>query len=301
MKRHQRSNGTSSVGTSEDGEESSSVPDDEDDAQAIIEQLSNIEAPTVAELATRSALLQWSMPSSTENVTLNFNDLEFEILLADRGKDGRYKQLFKGQSLSCRIQDLSPGKEYACILQVYLGDQHCYASDPLIFNTPKCEPDAPSGIKLSTRTKNSLQLKWNAPADNGATILHYILESDIGKNGEFQEITKTRNKTFNYTKLQPTTVYHFRLAAVNEIGQSAYSPIACYETSMSSPLQPQPPYLQNATSSSLQLGWQRRPSDEEYILQMMEYGQHGYFNMYDGTDTSYKCAGLRRATSFQFR
>lgn len=301
MRRHQRSNGTSSVGTSEDGEESSSVPDEEDDAQAIIEQLSSIQAPTVAELGTRSALLQWTMPSSSENVTLNFNDLEFEILLADRGKDGRYKQLFKGQSLSCRIQDLSPGKEYACILQVYLGDQHCYASDPVNINTPRCEPDTPVSIKLSARTKNSLQLKWNAPADNGAQILHYILESDLGKKNDFQEITRTKYKTFNYTKLQPATAYLFRLAAVNEVGQSNYSQTVCYETAMNSPSQPQPPFMQNATSTSLRLGWHRRPTDDEYIVQMMELGHSGYFNMYDGPETTYECTGLRRATAFQFR
>lgn len=277
------------------------MPDEEDDAQAIIEQLSSIQAPTVAELTPRSALLQWTMPPSSDNVTLNFNDLEFEILLADRGKDGRYKQLFKGQSLSCRIQDLSPGKEYACILQVYLGDQHCYASDPVVFSTPRCEPNAPTDIKLQARTKNSLQLKWNAPPDNGAAIQHYILECDYGKNGEFAEVSKTKYKTYNYNKLQPATAYHFRLAAVNEVGRSNFSPIVRYETAMNPPLQPQTPYLQNATSTSLRLGWQRRPTDEEYVLQMLEYGQQGYFNMYDGPDTTYECTGLRRATSFQFR
>lgn len=289
------------MGTSEDGEESSSVPDEEDDAQAIIEQLSSIQAPTVNELSPRSALLQWIMPPSTDNVTLNFNDLEFEILLADRGKDGRYKQLFKGQSLSCRIQDLSPGKEYACILQVYLGDQHCFASEPVVFSTPRCEPNAPTDIKLHARTKNSLHLKWNVPADNGAPILNYILECDHGKNGEFVEISRTKYKTYNYNKLQPSTAYNFRLAAVNEVGRSQYSPVARYETATNPPAQPYPPYLQNATSSSLRISWQRRLQDEEYILQMVEFGQQGYFNVYDGPETTYDCNGLNRATAFQFR
>lgn len=39
-------NGASSVGTSEDGEESSSVPDEDDD-QLIIEQLSDVQSPEV--------------------------------------------------------------------------------------------------------------------------------------------------------------------------------------------------------------------------------------------------------------
>uniref|UniRef100_A0A336JVJ1 CSON007935 protein n=1 Tax=Culicoides sonorensis TaxID=179676 RepID=A0A336JVJ1_CULSO len=300
LRRQQRSNGTSSVGTSEDGEESSSVPDEEDDQQAIIDQLANIQAPTVAELTSRSALLQWTTPPSSDNVSLNLSDLKFEILLADRGKDGRYKQLFKGQSLSCRIKDLSPGKEYACVLQVYLGDTHCSSSEPVVFCTPKCEPNAPTDIKLTTRTKNSLQLKWNAPADNGAHILHYILECDNGKNGDFVEVCKTKCKQYCYNKLQPSTAYLFRLAAVNECGRSNYSPIVKFETAVNPPQQPQQPYLQNATSSSLRLGWNRRPTDDEYQLQMSDF-QQGYFNVYVGHENVYECVGLRRASSFQFR
>ena len=41
-------NGASSVGTSEDGEESSSVPDDEDDCNMIKDQLSAIQSPSVS-------------------------------------------------------------------------------------------------------------------------------------------------------------------------------------------------------------------------------------------------------------
>lgn len=47
LRRNNR-NGASSVGTSEDGEESSSgVPDEEDDIQLLIEQLSDIQSPEV--------------------------------------------------------------------------------------------------------------------------------------------------------------------------------------------------------------------------------------------------------------
>lgn len=111
-------NGASSVGTSEDGEESSSVPDDEDDVQSIIEQLSTVQLPQVSEITSRGALLQWAVPTSTENVVLNSRDLQYDVLLSDRGKEGKYKVIFKGQSLSCRIRDLRPGQEYYVCLQV---------------------------------------------------------------------------------------------------------------------------------------------------------------------------------------
>lgn len=48
-------NGASSVGTSEDGEESSSVPDEDDDVASIIEQLSNVQLPQVSEITSRGS------------------------------------------------------------------------------------------------------------------------------------------------------------------------------------------------------------------------------------------------------
>lgn len=106
------------MGTSEDGEESSSVPDEDDDAASIIEQLSNVQLPQVTEITSRGALIQWTVPPSTENVVLNSRDLQYHVLLSDRGKEGKYKVIFKGKSMSCRIRDLRPGQEYYVCLQV---------------------------------------------------------------------------------------------------------------------------------------------------------------------------------------
>lgn len=113
-------NGASSVGTSEDGEESSSVPDEEDDVQSIIDQLSSVQSPQVTEVTNRAALVQWTPPASTESVVLNTRDLRYDVLLSDRGREGKYKVIFQGQSLSCRIRDLRPGQEYSVCLQVIL-------------------------------------------------------------------------------------------------------------------------------------------------------------------------------------
>lgn len=94
------------------------MPDEEDDVQLIIDQLSTVQLPQVSEITSRGALLQWTPPASTENVVLNARDLRYDVLLSDRGKEGKYKVIFKGQSLSCRIRDLRPGQEYYVCLQV---------------------------------------------------------------------------------------------------------------------------------------------------------------------------------------
>lgn len=295
-------NGASSVGTSEDGEESSSVPDDEDDVQSIIEQLSTVQLPQVSEITSRGALLQWTAPASSENVVLNSRDLQYDVLLSDRGKEGKYKVIFKGQSLSCRIRDLRPGQEYYVCLQVHFQEVNGSPSEAAVFTTPPCEPDQPLRPKLLARSKNSLQLRWNAPNDNGSHIQHYLLEFDDGKGKDFIEIGKTKGKQYSLQKLSPSTWYTFRLAAINECGKSIYSETATYRTSGNPPPQPAPPTLQSATPTSLYVTWLRQSQDEEYVLQINDNESgHGFLPAYNGRDVFYECQNLRRATSFQFR
>lgn len=63
------------------------------------------------------ALIQWSAPAS-EGLASHTRDLQYNVLLSDRGKEAKYKVIFKGKSLSCRIRDLRPGQEYYVCLQV---------------------------------------------------------------------------------------------------------------------------------------------------------------------------------------
>lgn len=155
---------------------------------------------------------------------------------------------------------------------------------------------------MIARTKSSLQLRWSAPNDNGSHIQQYILEYDDGKGNDFTEICKTKGKQYTLQKLQSSTWYTFRLVAINECGKSEYSDTVSYSTSVNPPQQPDPPTLQNATSSSLYVTWIQRAQDEEFILQINDNESgHGFLPAYTGRDVSYECQNLRRATSFQFR
>lgn len=104
-------------------------------------------------------------------------------------------------------------------LKVNLDGLQGAASEPLVFSTPACPPDPPLPPELKGRRRDSLQLKWNAPPDNGAPIYQYVLEWDEGRGEGFVEIFKNRNKQHNVIRLQPATSYRFRIAAVNECGK----------------------------------------------------------------------------------
>jgi hypothetical protein len=85
------------------------------------------------------------------------------------------------------------------------------------FTTKSCEPDQPFPPKKITCTKTSINLRWNAPSDNGAHIGKYVLEFDEGKGpgSGFVECFTGRSKSFNMGKLMSQTHYRFRLCAVS--------------------------------------------------------------------------------------
>ncbi|CAH0556764.1 unnamed protein product [Brassicogethes aeneus] len=300
--------GMNSVGNSEDGEESS-VPDEDESIQIITDILSSVQAPVVSELSSRSALLQWGHPtklseaasSDSLEIDISEQDLRYEVLLSDKSKEMKFKSIYSGPSLSCRIQDLKPGQEYSVCLQVHLDELQGSATDPIKFDTPPCEPDQPQIPKLINRTKNLLQLKWNAVNDNGSHIQHYILEYDDGKGGEFT-VCKSKSKTHTLQKLQPATAYKFRLAAVNSVGKSAYSDTVAYATYDNPPTKPNPPTLLEANVYSLHLTWQNRPKDDEYTLQKNNPKTgHGFLTEYNGRENHHVCHNLQHCSEYRFR
>lgn len=179
----------------------------EEEVQHIKEQLSLVAGPKVSEILSRSALLQWVPPPNSETFQFSAPDLFYEILLSDSAKYAKYKSIFKGQSLSCRIQDLRPGVEYSVCLRVHYQNVQGLESPTTIFNTVPCAPDAPLPPKLLTRSKNTLQLRWNVTTDNGAHIQHYVLEYDCGRGMDFVEVCRTKGKQYTLTKLIPSTSY----------------------------------------------------------------------------------------------
>merc|ERR1719419_2216300 len=211
--------------------------------------------------------------------------------------------------MECYLTDLRPHTEYHIRVHAVLKSMNLKggASDTVSFETNACEPDQPAPPKQTTRSKTSIQLRWNAPNDNGAHIQHYVLESDegssiSGQGGHFVTIYEGRARAFNVPKLQPSTPYKFRLIAVNELGKSRPSEIASFTTQGSAPSQPVPPSVAEITESTLRLLWSKRPCDDEFTLQMDDMiTGHGFLPQYNGPEVEHIVTGLRRNTSYRFK
>ncbi|CAH0749158.1 unnamed protein product [Diatraea saccharalis] len=293
--------GGASSGAWSEGEGSSAGAsvqgDDENDTQAVLDLLSATRTPQVSDITPTSALVQWNSPIP-EGVTLPNIDLTYDLLLGDKDSK-RYKAIYSGHSLSCRVRDLKPGCEYSVCLQIRAGDLTGAASEAAIFRAPAAPPDRMSPVRVTQRNRNSLQLRWNSVSDNGARLSHYLLEMNVGEG--FVELAKPRTRQHTANNLRPQTQYRFRIAAVNECGQGEWSDETVAWTTGSPPPAPAPPILQSATADTLTLSWDRK-ADEEFTLQMDDPTRgHGFLPIYNGPDRAYVCSGLRRATEYRFR
>jgi len=90
--------------------------------------------------------------------------------------------------------------------------------------TPAGVPGAPTALAATSGTDSAVPLAWTAPASNGgASITGYVVEWT--PSGGSASTVSTGSASTNYTKsgLTNNTEYGFRVAAVNSVGQGAWS------------------------------------------------------------------------------
>uniref|UniRef100_T1IZQ5 receptor protein-tyrosine kinase n=1 Tax=Strigamia maritima TaxID=126957 RepID=T1IZQ5_STRMM len=300
--------GNSSTTGSEENDETNK--EQEEESKVLIELLSKVFPPKVSEVDARSAFLRWKPPdmsSEDENkkndLSIRESDFTYDVLLSDHGKDSKYRVIYSGSALEYKLTDLKPATEYHVCLEAVMDELRGKISEAVVFKTKCCEPDIPGPPKVVNRTKTSLTLRWNPSADNGSKVINYILEYDEGRgDGKFVELLRTSSKQPKISKLNASTCYKFRVSAVNEIGRSKTSESYACMTSGSPPSQPIPPQLKEAHVTRLLVSWQKRPTDDEFTLQMEdEDSGHGFLPVYNGKETLCMCSNLLRNTEYKFR
>lgn len=85
-------------------------------------------------------------------------------------------------------------------------------------------PEAPSSLNVST-AGHSLKLTWEVHGGNRTSI---AVERRVGNRSNWERITKLPGRTTEFTdsSVSPGQTFCYRVRAVNEVGESAYSNIA---------------------------------------------------------------------------
>ncbi|XP_050695268.1 fibronectin type-III domain-containing protein 3A-like isoform X4 [Eriocheir sinensis] len=279
------------------GEEEVQGEDGEDPRNTLQHLLSQVKPPKVVEVTPHKAILQWVAPDlGGHQEELAVTELQYEVFL----NDILYDTICTTQ---LSITTLKPATDYRVFLHCLCGSVRGESSGVTSFQTEPTVPDAPQLPKMGHKSKTSLQFRWttNHLKDNGSRITAFILELCSG-SGEWTEVYRGKNKQHTISKLQPNTRYKVRLAAVNDLGKSDYSPETVAFTSGVVPSQPPAPTLDYASVTYLSLGWSKRPTDDSYTLQMEDsLNGYGFQPVYNGQETRFVCQGLRRNTYYKFR
>ncbi|UXI20835.1 hypothetical protein NH340_JMT06778 [Sarcoptes scabiei] len=146
-------------------------------------------------------------------------------------------------------------------------------------------PDPPGKPFIMSFTSRSVNLSW-APSINShnSPVLNYIIHTRIGENGDWDSmngISTLDNRTeYFIDKLQPFTVYSFRVIAVNAIGASQPSKDSYYTVTLREIPDGIPIGFRviNKTSSSLSLEWHPPPRNTihgEFIGYRLRYHKTG--------------------------
>ncbi|XP_065841086.1 fibronectin type-III domain-containing protein 3A-like [Oscarella lobularis] len=270
-------------------------------------QIINVE---VGDTTSRSASISWSLDEAKGKVV-------YELFVGNEKKDTtKLKSVYKGNGLAYKLDQLTPGKEYFIRVRAYdeskedSPTESLYGESKVVTVKTLSEvPDKPSQLRLASRTKNSITVKWNAPYHNGSDISAYHLYWDQGREDEEFVLTYSGSqKQHKLIKLAQGHAYRFKVCAENALGKSEMSEIERFATQTGPPAAPSEPHLISSTPRSLTIGWnstQSSSSDVEslqYTLEMEDSATgYGFRSVYHGSDDQFTSTDLTSYTEYSFR
>jgi hypothetical protein len=216
--------------------------------------------------------------------------------------------IYQGQLTSCVVdtmETLCRGHTHQVAVSACASGETGEPSQRVDVTVPALAPEQPPPPKIVSRTKNSLGLRWNAPAANGSPITHYSLEWDQS-TGDYKEVYSGKKKEFKLPqKLPPGSQNLFRVRARNAVGWSEFSEDTVHSMGQAPPPAPPPPSLSSRSSHSLSLHWTTPPGPgcvTSYCLEMDDPNSgYGFCPVYQGDGLSYTCRDLQRVTVYNFR
>nr|XP_023686147.1 fibronectin type III domain-containing protein 3B-like isoform X2 [Paramormyrops kingsleyae] len=281
------------------------LQDRHSDAKSANDKPLGIKAPQVSDVQAHRARLSWVPPAGLADGE-GRRSCRYQVELCERRWDRTPCAVYSGEACECVLEGLRPATEYHVRLTAVC-DSAGRASF-VSFTTLSGVPDCPRPPRLSLCSKSSLMLQWKAPADNGSEITQYLLEWDEGKTStSFRPCYSDTQTHCRLTQLCPSTGYTFRLAALNNIGTSGFSPEVSFHTAGPLPPLPQAPRLVCTGITWITMEWSRPeglPPEEvlSYTLEGRKEASGAPFETkYNGDGLGCTVDGLRNSVQYSFR
>lgn len=173
-------------------------------------------------------------------------------------------------------------------------------------------PQAPTSLSLSDPTRNTVDLDWTAPQDNGGSqISDYRVEysSNGGSSWNVFSHEPSINTEITVTGLQAGTNYSFRVGAVNSVGIGFYSNTQAISTTPAvAPAQPTNGSVESRDGRVV-VKWSAPVNDGGSALTFYEVSYKKSSesvwqvasSSISASSTSYTVSGLQNDVSYDFR
>ncbi len=170
----------------------------------------------------------------------------------------------------------------------------------LEIGTAQSAPKAPDNLQAAPTSVDIIALSWEDLSNNED---NFVLERSTPDNSNFMEVANLSANTLSFDdeNLTPETNYVYRLKAINQFGESAYT-----QEIETAPLPIAPNNLAATAISEEQidLSWSDLSSmEEEYVIEQ-SVGDNENFAIIDVTSAnaeSYSVTGLEEATTYHYR
>jgi fibronectin type 3 domain-containing protein len=163
------------------------------------------------------------------------------------------------------------------------------------------KPSAPTGVKATVQSPNSIQITWNA-VSGADTYYVYSAKSSSGSKTLLTPFGIS-NTTFTDTQLTASTTYYYWVKAENSADESGYSSSASATTATLLPNTPYgSPQVKSPTKNSLTIQWNGSLSATSYKLyRSTSYSGPFTAAVYTGSSTSYTDTGLSAGTTYYYK
>lgn len=204
-----------------------------------------------------------------------------KLLLAS---DRIHTQLFCGEiTFEIPYSQRTDAGLYTLTVKNELGEYSASANVQVLDKPSKPRPE----LQVSGVTKDGCHLQWNAPSDDGGTpILHYVIEKMDTQRGTWSDAGMSTTLVHEVTRLIHMKQYHFRVVAVNVVGESEAletSKPTTAKNEVDEPSAPGKPAVTDWGKNHADLEWTPPKNTggapiEEYIVQRKEKGSPYWVN-----------------------
>uniref|UniRef100_A0A915KJE1 Twitchin n=1 Tax=Romanomermis culicivorax TaxID=13658 RepID=A0A915KJE1_ROMCU len=176
----------------------------------------------ISDVHREGCTLDWKPPKDNGGTEIS----HYVVEKMDTGRGTWQEVGIFGTDCHAKIGKLNPNKEYKFRVKAVnlQGESKPLESDTMVAKNEFDEPDAPEKPEVVDWDRDRIDIKWQAPKNNGGSpITHYEIERKEKGSPNWVPCGKSAGTNFSATGLREGQEYEFRVIAVNAAGPSAPS------------------------------------------------------------------------------